>query len=835
MIYYRVRNEDRSIHMENKMVVKMRRPDVLVNILTETAEYNIRYESDNFNQESIREKIISVSTKNDMNDDSSAFTITVASDTRWEELVRPNDLVIIKLNPNETKVGYPNAKDIVKNDVVVVGLLTEIKSEGDYNDGTRLYKLTGQSFAKILLNFELRVIQNVTLPMSVGWLDNRSGVGIESLGTEIQGTSVADTVKYLLVSFLDYVDYTFKSSTGTTESYKERLNLLIDSWTDDEFLLDPSPITSFEGSLNQMIKSVASRPFMEVFFDTYKDKDGYEMSEMIVRRTPFDKSDWEALDELNMYSHEVIQEEVGQNDTETYSVYNVIPGSQLEEEIAIFTAKPQTNESLISHYGYKLLQVENQFLSMMSDEALNSAMENSEDEDDEEEVDTTTDEDTDESEGADPDRVERFSKKLYYWYSMNPLFYSGSFVVAGHPSYRVGKRLIYHDEIKKEKWEFYIEAVQHNFSRESGYTTTINVTRGLKIGGKVKRFQPIYGPPQEFKGGYLGELTLEELNEAGEAERQTPGGGGGVKPALPVKAGTPTTDKYGQRTDPISGGQDFHAGLDYAGNTNDPIYATMSGTVMVAEFNNGGLGNVVWIKHDNDSYFSAYAHLETLNVSAGDKVTKGKRIGGMGTTGYSTGVHLHFVIATVLWGNKANTTIDPGVYLATSQGGGGDSSDSSSGGTTKSANNIMKKATDFGKTFADDKRGATAYHFGGGHGSSTNPLEQSAPYLLDCSSFVWWSYEHAGLRFDRGTNTTGIKASTNIKRKGTGLSISDLNYGDIVYFNNGSHVGMYVDGGKFVGWNGTGTNNYAMGCQIKPMDSGYWGNAWDRDAWVAQP
>lgn len=669
----------------------MRRPDVLVNILTETAEYNIIYESDNFNQDSIREKIISVSTKNDMNDDSSAFTITVASDTRWEELVRPNDLVIIKLNPNETKVGYPTAKDTVKNDVVVVGLLTEIKSEGDYNDGTRLYKLTGQSFAKILLNFELRVIQNVTLPISIGWLDNRSGVGIESLGTEIQGTSVADTVKYLLVSFLDYVDYTFKSETGTTESYKERLNLLIDSWTDDEFLLDPSPITSFEGSLNQMIKSVASRPFMEVFFDTYKDKDGYEMSEMIVRRTPFDKSDWEALDELNMYSHEVIQEELGQNDSETYSVYNVIPGSQLEEDIAIFTAKPQTNESLISHYGYKLLQVENQFLSMMSDEALNSAMENSEDEDDEE-VDTTTDEDTDESEGADPDRVERFSKRLYNWYSMNPLFYSGSFVVAGHPSYRVGKRLIYHDEIKKEKWEFYIESVQHNFSRESGYTTTINVTRGLKIGGKVKRFQPIYGPPQEFKGGYLGELTLEELNEAGEAERQSPGGSG----------------------DDSSGG-------------------------------------------------------------------------------------------------------------------------SSGGSTTQSANEVMKKATDFGKSFADDKRGATAYHWGGGHGDTSNPLEKSAPYLLDCSGFVWWAYEHAGLRFDGGTNTTGIKASSNIKRKGTGLSISDLNYGDIVYFNNGSHIGMYVDGGKFVGWNGTGTYNYAMGCQIKPMDSGYWGNAWDRDAWVAQP
>ena len=188
---------------------------------------------------------------------------------------------------------------------------------------------------------------------------------------------------------------------------------------------------------------------------------------------------------------------------------------------------------------------------------------------------------------------------------------------------------------------------------------------------------------ESFTWGY--ERPLESAGVASLPERKAfanlvyntidfEGGGGGVKPALPVNAGTPTTDKYGARIDPISGEQAFHAGLDFAGDTNDPIYATMSGTVMVAEFNNGGLGNVIWIKHDKDNYFSAYAHLETFNVSAGDKVTKGQRIGGMGTTGYSTGVHLHFVIATVLWGNKADTTIDPEVYLATSQGGGDDSS-----------------------------------------------------------------------------------------------------------------------------------------------------------------
>ena len=206
---------------------------------------------------------------------------------------------------------------------------------------------------------------------------------------------------------------------------------------------------------------------------------------------------------------------------------------------------------------------------------------------------------------------------------------------------------------------------------------------------------------EAFTWGY--ERPLESAGVASLPERKAfanlvyntidfEGGGGGVKPALPVKEGTPTTDKYGQRTDPISGEQAFHAGLDFAGNTNDPIYATMSGTVMVAEFNNGGLGNVIWIKHDDDEYFSAYAHLETFNVSAGDKVTKGQQIGGMGTTGYSTGVHLHFVIATVLWGNKADTTIDPEVYLATSQGGGGGSSSPSGNGSVNTTTTFDKYA-----------------------------------------------------------------------------------------------------------------------------------------------
>ena len=149
-------------------------------------------------------------------------------------------------------------------------------------------------------------------------------------------------------------------------------------------------------------------------------------------------------------------------------------------------------------------------------------------------------------------------------------------------------------------------------------------------------------------------------------ERLNGGGGGSIHPHLPVNEGTPMTDRYGNRIDPITHEPAFHAGLDFAGALNDPIYATMNGIVRIAEFNNGGLGNVIWIEHSDDNYFSAYAHLESMNVSQGDTVTRGQLIGRMGTTGYSTGIHLHFVIATELWGNLEHNTIDPEVYLQTS-------------------------------------------------------------------------------------------------------------------------------------------------------------------------
>jgi LysM repeat protein len=99
------------------------------------------------------------------------------------------------------------------------------------------------------------------------------------------------------------------------------------------------------------------------------------------------------------------------------------------------------------------------------------------------------------------------------------------------------------------------------------------------------------------------------------------------------------TDRFGFRT--FSGR--WHNGVDIARAQGTPIYAADSGFVTFAGWHNSGYGNVVVIDHQN-GYRTYYAHLSTYYVSAGQSVAKGSLIAAMGSTGNSTGAHLHFEI-----------------------------------------------------------------------------------------------------------------------------------------------------------------------------------------------
>ncbi|WP_085990959.1 murein hydrolase activator EnvC family protein [Oceanobacillus senegalensis] len=102
-----------------------------------------------------------------------------------------------------------------------------------------------------------------------------------------------------------------------------------------------------------------------------------------------------------------------------------------------------------------------------------------------------------------------------------------------------------------------------------------------------------------------------------------------------------------------------HNGTDIARtdrSTVPPIYAVLGGVVESAGFNSGGYGNRVVIRHDNGMK-TTYSHMSSISVSAGQKVSKGQKIGIMGATGRSTGIHLHLEVY------KNGTRVDPENYL----------------------------------------------------------------------------------------------------------------------------------------------------------------------------
>jgi hypothetical protein len=102
------------------------------------------------------------------------------------------------------------------------------------------------------------------------------------------------------------------------------------------------------------------------------------------------------------------------------------------------------------------------------------------------------------------------------------------------------------------------------------------------------------------------------------------------------------TSGYGYRTHPISGIRTFHNGIDIATSTGTGVYSYASGTIIAVGQDNT-LGIYVAVDHGN-GLVTRYLHLSKSNVSRGDKVSTGDRIGSVGNTGYSTGPHLHFEV-----------------------------------------------------------------------------------------------------------------------------------------------------------------------------------------------
>ena len=184
-----------------------------------------------------------------------------------------------------------------------------------------------------------------------------------------------------------------------------------------------------------------------------------------------------------------------------------------------------------------------------------------------------------------------------------------------------------------------------------------------KLAEKQEEFQAMLDESEALQDDLMLQIAAKEkeLKEAKYEEelaklalqgQNPPSAAGWVTPV----SGYTLTSPFGMRLHPVLGYYRMHNGIDMACAQGTPIYATRAGTVTTASYQAGGAGYYVSINH-LDGFSSIYMHMTHYVVSAGQSVSQGQLIGYVGSTGISTGPHLHFGIS------YAGTYVNPLAYI----------------------------------------------------------------------------------------------------------------------------------------------------------------------------
>ena len=236
---------------------------------------------------------------------------------------------------------------------------------------------------------------------------------------------------------------------------------------------------------------------------------------------------------------------------------------------------------------------------------------------------------------------------------------------------------------------------------------------------------------------------------------------------------------YGYRKNEVTGNEEFHRGVDIAVPTGTTVYAAHDGTVTAAAYDSH-YGNYVAI--EIDGYTTKYAHMDSLNVSAGQTVEKGAVIGTTGNTGSSTGSHLH--IECLYNGEYYNPLfyfdVGEGTLYGETPGGLPGNAIPPDAYDDASVQALMEEAA---------KYLGFPYVWGGSNPSTS----------FDCSGFVCWVFTNSGVHNLPRTTAQGIYDQC------TPVSASDAKAGDIIFFTGTynsagavSHVGIYCGNGTMI-------------------------------------
>lgn len=184
-----------------------------------------------------------------------------------------------------------------------------------------------------------------------------------------------------------------------------------------------------------------------------------------------------------------------------------------------------------------------------------------------------------------------------------------------------------------------------------GVDYTLDSYQETAVGAAIEENASLHNQLDQLSGVIpVTRAALEDLKELIEEKKEELAG----TPSIWPTTGR-ITSPFGERRRPYSYSISFHSGIDIGAKRGTPVYATARGVVETASYN-GGMGRMVSIKHPY-GHRTIYAHLTSYVVESGDPVEKGDVIGHVGSTGFSTGPHLHYEV------HVNEETKDPMLFL----------------------------------------------------------------------------------------------------------------------------------------------------------------------------
>jgi murein DD-endopeptidase MepM/ murein hydrolase activator NlpD len=178
-------------------------------------------------------------------------------------------------------------------------------------------------------------------------------------------------------------------------------------------------------------------------------------------------------------------------------------------------------------------------------------------------------------------------------------------------------------------------------SRQTGYSGTNRYAELLNMPNSELIVNTAHKADLLEKKLYMQTRSFDEVVEFSREQEQRIESSPAIQPVA-NKDLKRTASGYGYRNDPVYHVRKFHYGMDFACDTGTPVYATADGVITYAKWKTA-YGNLIEIDHGY-GYVTRYAHLSKIDVKAGQTISRGEVIGEVGSTGKSTGPHLHYEV-----------------------------------------------------------------------------------------------------------------------------------------------------------------------------------------------